>query len=233
MAHRNTRTIRTNQNLAIAYYRVSTKRQADSGLGLEAQRAAVLAYAAANGMQISAEYTEVETGTSKRQRIEIFRAIDEAKRTGSTLLIAKLDRLARNVHFISGLMESSVPFVAVDMPSVTPLTLHVLAAVAEQEAKLISARTKAALEATRDRGVQLGSPQNLTDEARARGAAANREAAIRESMQASCLAQELRRNGASFRAIADRLNANGFTTRNGARFEAMQVKRMLDRKIEC
>jgi len=221
------RTIRTNQNLAIAYYRVSTKRQADSGLGLEAQRAAVLAYAAANGMQISAEYTEVETGTSKRQRIEIFRAIDEAKRTGSTLLIAKLDRLA------SGLMESKVSFVAVDTPNCTNLTVHIYAAMNEHEAKLISARTKSALEAARNRGVMLGSPQNLTDEARARGAAANREAAIRESMQASCLAQELRRNGASFRAIADRLNANGFTTRNGARFEAMQVKRMLDRKIEC
>jgi len=233
MAHRNTRTVRTNQNLAIAYYRVSTKRQADSGLGLEAQRAAVAAYARANGMTIANEYTEVETGTNKRQRVEIFRAIDEAKRTGSVLLIAKLDRLARNVHFVSGLMESKVSFVAVDTPNCTNLTVHIYAAMNEHEAKLISARTKSALEAARNRGVMLGSPQNLTDEARARGAASNREAAIRESIQAACLAQELRRNGASFRAIADQLNANGFTTRTGARFEAMQVKRMLDRKIEC
>jgi DNA invertase Pin-like site-specific DNA recombinase len=223
----------TNTKAAIAYYRVSTKRQGESGLGLEAQRAAVLAYAAAHGMQIEGEYTEVETGTSKRQRTEIFRAINEAKRTGGTLLIAKLDRLARNVHFVSGLMDAKVRFVACDMPDANDLTIHIIAAMAEATARQISAHTKSALEAAKARGVKLGSPQNMTDEARARGAAANRAAAIRESMQAACLAQELRRNGATFRAIADQLNTNGFTTRTGKKFEAMQVKRMLDRKIEC
>jgi len=233
MAQKTTRKPTTNTTLAIAYYRVSTKRQADSGLGLEAQRAAVQAYAASHGMQIGAEFTEVETGTSKRQRVEIFRAIAEAKRIGGTLLIAKLDRLARNVHFVSGLMESSVSFVAVDTPSVTPLTVHVLAAVAEQAAQMISAHTKSALDAARVRGVRLGSPQNLTDEARAKGHAANLHAAIRGSMQAACMAQELRRNGASLRAIAEKLNTNGFTTRTGKPFQAMQVKRMLDRKLEC
>ena len=233
MAHKNTRMNRTNQNLAIAYYRVSTAKQGASGLGLEAQRADVTAYAASHGMTIAAEFVEIETGTSKRQRVEIFRAITEAKKIGGVVLIAKLDRLARNVHFISGLMESSVPFVAVNTPNCTDLTAHIYAAMFEDEAKQISARTKAALAAAKRRGTVLGSPQNLTDEARAKGAAANRAAAIRESMQAACLALELRRSGSTFRQIADQLNTNGFTTRTGAEFSAMQVKRMLDRKLEC
>jgi DNA invertase Pin-like site-specific DNA recombinase len=231
MAHR--KRIQQDQKVAIGYYRVSTARQGASGLGLEAQRAAVKAYAAAHGMQITAEFTEVETGTSKRQRVEIHRAIAETQRTGGTLIIAKLDRLARNVHFVSGLMQSRVPFAAVDMPDANDLTIHIIAAVAEATARQISAHTKAALEAACARGTKLGSPQNLTDKARAAGAAANRAAAIRELMQAACLAQELRRSGSTFRQIADQLNTNGFSTRTGARFEAMQVKRMLDRKPEC
>mgnify|MGYP003341413755 FL=1 len=231
MAH-SKRTI-TNQNLAIAYYRVSTKRQASSGLGLEAQRAAVAAYVRANGMQIAAEFEEHETGTSKRKRVAIYKAIAEAQRAGATLLIAKLDRLARNVHFISGLMESGVRFVAVDMPAVTPLTLHVLAAVAEQEAKDTSVRTKDALAIAKARGVKLGSPQNLTSEAQQAGAVANRAAAIDATKQATCMAQELRRNGATLRAIAETLNQNGFSTRKRKAFSAMQVKRMLDRRVAC
>jgi DNA invertase Pin-like site-specific DNA recombinase len=232
MAH-SKRTITTNQNLAIAYYRVSTKRQASSGLGLEAQRAAVAAHVHANGMQIAAEFEEHETGTSKRQRVAIHAAIAEAQRTGATLLIAKLDRLARNVHFISGLMESGVRFVAVDMPAVTPLTLHVLAAVAEQEAQMIAARTKAALAAAKARGVKLGTPANLTIEAQQAGAAANRAAAIDATKQATCMAQELRRRGETLRQIAETLNQNGFTTRTGKMFSAMQIKRMLDRRVAC
>jgi DNA invertase Pin-like site-specific DNA recombinase len=218
---------------AIAYYRVSTAKQGASGLGLEAQRAAVAAYAAAHGMQIADEFTEVETGTRKRKRVEVYRAIAEAKRLGCTLLIAKLDRLARNVHFISGLMESGVPFVAVDMPAVTPLTLHVLAAVAEAEAQMISARTKAALQIVKSRGVKLGTPENLTAEAQQAGAAANRAAAIQDLKQATCLAQHLSEAGNSLREIAYELNVNGFTTRKGKMFTAMQVKRMLDRRVEC
>ena len=231
MSKRNTSTNTT--NTAIAYYRVSTAKQGASGLGLEAQRASVEAYAAAHGMQIVGEYTEVETGTRKRKRVEVYRAITEAKRLGCTLLIAKLDRLARNVHFISGLMESGVPFVAVDMPAVTPLTLHVLAAVAEAEAQMISARTKAALQIVKSRGVKLGTPENLTHEAKLSGAAANRAKAVHDSQQATCLAQHLHSTGNSLREIAYELNTNGFTTRTGKAFTAMQIKRMLDRRVEC
>ena len=233
MSKRSASTKTTNTTTAIAYYRVSTAKQGASGLGLEAQRASVEAYAAAHGMQIAGEFTEVETGTRKRKRVEVYRAIAEAKRLGCTLLIAKLDRLARNVHFISGLMESGVPFVAVDMPAVTPLTLHVLAAVAEAEAQMISARTKAALQIVKSRGVKLGTPENLTAEAQQAGAAANRAAAIRDSQQATCLAQHLHAIGNSLREIAYTLNQNGFTTRKGKAFTAMQVKRMLDRRVEC
>jgi DNA invertase Pin-like site-specific DNA recombinase len=229
MSKRSTTSSKTNTTAAVAYYRVSTAKQGVSGLGLEAQRAAVEAHARAAGLTIGAEFVEVETGTSKRARVEIHRAIAEAKRTGAVLLIAKLDRLARNVHFISGLMESGVSFVAVDNPSVTPLTLHVLAAVAEQEAQMISARTTAALAAAKRRGVVLGKPENLTHEAQQAGAESNRARAIEANRQAACLAAKMKLSGSSLREIAEELNKAGFTTRTGARFEAMQVKRMLDR----
>lgn len=232
MSKRSTISSKTNTT-AVAYYRVSTAKQGMSGLGLDAQRAAVTAYARSAGLEIAGEFVEVETGTSKRARVEIHRAIAETKRIGGTLLIAKLDRLARNVHFISGLMESGVSFVAVDNPSVTPLTLHVLAAVAEQEAQMISARTTAALAAAKRRGVVLGKPENLTAEAQQAGAAANRARAIEANRQAACLAAKMRTAGATLREIADELNGAGFTTRTGAKFEAATVKRMLDRLPAC
>lgn len=214
---------------AIAYYRVSTAKQGQSGLGLDAQQTAVKRYAAANGLTITQEFTEVETGTGKRARVAIFEALAAAKEAGAVLLIAKLDRLARNVHFISGLMESGVKFVAVDMPSVTNLTLHILAAVAEEEAKMISARTKAALAAAKERGVKLGNPQNLTGEAQAAAAQANKEAAIEAYRKVAGYARLLQDSGLSLAAIADKLNAEGHRTRQGKEFKAMTVKRLLDR----
>lgn len=232
MAH-SKRASTTNTNAVIAYYRVSTKRQGESGLGLDAQRESVNSYARSNGMQIEAEYVEVETGTSKRDRVEIHRAIEHAKRIGAVLVIAKIDRLARNVHFISGLMNAKVRFVAVDMPSANEMIVHVMAAVAEQEAKMISARTKSALAAAKARGVKLGSPQNLTSEAQQAGAQANRNAAIEAMKPAACMAQQLHKDGMTLRAIAEVLNTNGFRTRQGASFSAMQVKRLLDRKYDC
>ncbi len=196
---------------------------------MDAQRAAVESYAKSHGMAIAREFVEVETGTAKRKRVEIYKALDVAKQSGATLLIAKLDRLSRNVHFISGLMESGVKFVACDMPSVTPLTLHVLAAVAEQEATMISARTKAALGALKARGVVLGMPSNMTHDAQIAGAAHNRAQAVRAYATVLNYARMLRSRGDSLAAIAATLNGDGYTTRTGKAFSPMTVKRLLDR----
>src|SRR5262245_9850761 len=139
----------------IAYYRVSTKRQGKSGLGLEAQRDAVQRHVAACGGKLIAEYTEVESGKLK-DRPQLAAALSHARGKGATLVIAKLDRLARNVAFTSALMESGADFVCCDVPHANRLTIHILAAVAEDEATRISQRTTAALAAARRRGVKLG-----------------------------------------------------------------------------
>ena len=137
----------------IAYYRVSTDKQGKSGLGLEAQRQAVVDFINGNGNKVIAEYTEVESG-KRRDRPELAKALTDCRKHKAKLVIAKLDRLARNVHFISGLMESGVDFVAVDMPQANRLTVHILAAVAEHEREMISQRTKAALAVAKERGVR-------------------------------------------------------------------------------
>ena len=139
----------------IAYYRVSTKQQGESGLGLEGQVATVAAYARGQGAEVLKTYREVESG-KRADRPELAKALAHARRSRATLVIAKLDRLARNVHFLSGLMESNVDFIACDNPHANKLTIHILAAVAEDEAQRISARTKAALAAYRARGGLLG-----------------------------------------------------------------------------
>ena len=214
---------------AVAYYRVSTAKQGQSGLGLEAQRAAVNAYALKGRLNVAAEFTEVESGKNKN-RAQLQAALEYCRRTGARLLIAKLDRLARNVAFISALMESGVEFTAVDMPEADRLTLHVMAAVAEREAQLISTRTKAALAARKARGLTLGTA-NLTPERRALGPQAQREAARQANRQAAAFAQTLRGQGETLASIAQTLNGAGFTTRTGARWNATQVKRMLDRAV--
>src|SRR5262245_32439937 len=140
----------------IAYYRVSTRKQGQSGLGLEGQQHEVQTFAQRNGASIVATYKEVESGR-KSARPELQKALAHAKRSKAVLVAAKLDRLSRNVAFLSALMESKVEFVCCDNPHATPLTIHILAAVAEDEAKRISARTKAALAAAKRRGVVLGS----------------------------------------------------------------------------
>ena len=139
----------------VAYYRVSTDRQGRSGLGLEVQKKAVAQFLSAKGWMLVAESTEVESG-KRKDRPRLAEAIGAAKRIRGKLVIAKLDRLARNVHFISGLMETGVDFVAVDMPTADRFMLHVYAAMAEEEGRRISERTKAALAAAKARGVELG-----------------------------------------------------------------------------
>ncbi len=155
----------------VAYYRVSTDKQGRSGLGLEAQRAAVAVHIASALGAVAAEFVEVESGRRK-DRPQLAAALAAARVHRAILVIAKLDRLARNVHFVSGLMESGVEFVAADLPTVNRLTVHILAAVAEEEARMISARTKAALAAAKARGVRLGNP-NLAAGSPAQARAAN------------------------------------------------------------
>src|SRR3954451_12657380 len=144
----------------VAYYRVSTAKQGANGLGLDAQREAVAGHLDGGKWQLAAEFTEVESGR-KNDRPELAKALATCRRTGATLVIAKLDRLARNVAFVSNLMEAGVEFVAVDFPTANRLTIHILAAVAEHEREMISARTKAALAAAKARAVKLGH-DNLT-----------------------------------------------------------------------
>ncbi len=138
----------------VAYYRVSTDKQGQSGLGLDAQRHAVASYLSGRA-DIVAEFTEVESG-KKHDRPQLAAALAECRWRRAKLVIAKLDRLARNVYFISGLMESGVEFVAGDMPEANRLTLHILAAVAEHEREMISKRTKEALAVAKTRGTRLG-----------------------------------------------------------------------------
>ena len=206
----------------VAYYRVSTKRQGESGLGLEGQQTAVAAFC-----EPVESFTEIETGTNKRQRPELAKAIAACKRLGATLVIAKLDRLARNVHFVSGLMESGVEFVACDNPTANRLTIHILAAVAEDEARRISERTRAALQAYKARGGQLGNPDNLTAPARQRGTQANVEAAEKHAEQAYGYAKEQRELGKTLVTIADDLTERGILTRRGKAWSATAVMRLL------
>jgi len=215
---------------AVAYYRVSTQQQGQSGLGLEAQEAAVNTFAARNDYELVAPpFTEVETGTRKKRRPQLEAALNRCRELDATLLIAKLDRLARNVHFISGLMESGVDFVAVDMPNVDNLTIHILAAVAEQEALIIGQRTKAALEAKKERGDGEWRVSNLDDDARQRGRDTARQNAVDAYKPVLFTAKLLRDSGASYASIAKQLTDNGFRTRTGKDFQAMTVKRILDR----
>ena len=159
----------------VAYYRVSTAKQGRSGLGLEAQRASVQAYL--RDGRIVAEYVEVESG-KRDDRPKLAQAIAHAQREGATLIIAKLDRLARSVAFIFALRDSGAKFIACDMPEANTLTIGLLAAMAQHERELISERTKAALAAKKARGFVLGSPQNLTPEATIKAGKARHQRAI-------------------------------------------------------
>ena len=143
----------------VSYLRVSTKRQGDSGLGIEAQRQAVTVFLNGGNWQLVEEFVEVESGKDDRNRPELTKAIDACKLYGATLVIAKLDRLSRDAHFLLGLQKSEVKFVATDMPQANRMTVGVMALVAEQEREAISSRTKAALQAAKARGVKLGNPK--------------------------------------------------------------------------
>ncbi|HYV36910.1 MAG TPA: recombinase family protein [Gemmataceae bacterium] len=223
----------------IAYYRVSTKQQGESGLGLEAQEAAVQSYAKQGGARIKASYVEVESG-KLADRPELAKALAHARRSKAALVVAKLDRLSRNVAFLSSVMESGCEFAAADMPSANRFMLHVMAAVAEHEAKAISDRTKAALAAAKARGTLLGSSRpghwDGKEEARlaglekARGVSGKvrHESAAHAYTDLQPTVAALKSEGLSLRAIAERLNTDGHTTRRGRPWNPVQVARVLE-----
>jgi len=215
----------------IAYYRVSRKIQGISGLGMSAQKTSVEKYVAGQDGIILKEFTEVETGTNKRDRVEIHKAIQQAKNENAILIIAKLDRLARNVSFVSSLMDAGIEFVAVDMPTANHFTIHIFSALAEQEAKLISSRTKLALAELKKKGVKLGSPKNLTDEARNKGTKAIKENALNNdrNRQAQSIITNCKEKGMSFREIANYLNELNFKTRYGKQFLPASVHQLYNR----
>lgn len=218
----------------IVYKRVSTQKQGQSGLGLEAQEQAISMFLSSQPEhKIIAEITEVETGTSKRQRPELLKALEMCKQYKAKLIIAKLDRLARNVAFVANLMESKVDFIALDIPNANPFTIHILAAVAEHEAKLISQRTKAALAAAKSNGVKLGSPQNLTKEVRDKGRSiANEKSKNRATERASKIAPsilKMRLEGYTLRGVAAKLNEDKIPTVSGiGSWNASTVRRVIN-----
>lgn len=215
----------------VAYYRVSRKEQGISGLGLSAQKSSVEKYVTSQDGTIVKSFTEIETGTNKRERIEIHKAIQLAKNEGAILIIAKLDRLARNVSFVSSLMDAGIEFLAVDMPSANNFTIHIFSALAEQEAKLISSRTKLALAELKKKGVKLGNPQNLTSEARAKGVDKIKENAMNNdrNRQAQSIILNCKEKEMSYRQIADYLNQLNFKTRYGNKFYAPTVRQLYNR----
>lgn len=218
----------------VAYYRVSTIRQGKSGLGLEAQKATVAAYVRVKSGEVVAEFTETESGKNN-ERPELQKALAEAKRIGAVLLIAKLDRLARNVAFIATLLESGVEVTAADMPEANRFLLHVMAAVAEHEGQAISERTKAALGAAKERGVKLGWSM-ATRKQDQRVATAN--SALVRIAKADMFAantlhmiQRLKDQGFSLRGVAKALNEKSVKTSNGGEWHATTVRNILTRHL--
>jgi DNA invertase Pin-like site-specific DNA recombinase len=222
----------------IAYYRVSTKQQGESGLGLEGQETAVQSYARQTGATIKSRYVEVESG-QLADRPQLAKALSHARRNRATLCVAKLDRLSRNVAFLSSVMDSGVEFIACDNPAANRMTLHILAAVAEAEAKAISERTTVALQAAKARGTLLGSArpghwegrEDRRREGQAKATAAAAKLKAQRAAEAyTDLLPELRRYrdaGLSLAAIAAKLNEQGHTTRQGRPWNPVQVSRVL------
>jgi DNA invertase Pin-like site-specific DNA recombinase len=224
----------------VAYYRVSTTAQGMSGLGLEAQKDAATRFLNGGNWEVIAEFVEVETGKGKDalgKRPQLKAALEACRKTGAKLLIAKLDRLARNVHFITGLMEeakgsgkNAVKFVACDMPDANDLTIHLMAAFAEHEATRISERTKAALAIAKQRGVVLGAAgaSNLKSNVEERQAQADAFADKLRSVIDGFSAQHLTQ-----RQMVTKLNELGIKTARGGEWSLIQLQRVITRLKAC
>lgn len=207
----------------VGYYRVSTQRQGESGLGLEAQRDSVERFVQQRGGELLASYTETESGKKASNRPELQHALELCLKQRATLIISKLDRLARNVHFISGLLESKVEFIAVDQPTKDRFIMHIFGAFAEEEARRISVRTKEALAAAKRRGVEIGA----TGKARATEL---KKAAAEKAESYRPLMLELLASGfTEYRALRDELNRRGVPSPGGGRWHLPNVFRLYRR----
>ena len=217
---------------AIIYTRVSTAEQGKSGLGLESQLNLVTEFCTAENIEVITHYSEVETGKGHDaldKRPQLAKALQHAKKEGAYLVVAKLDRLGRNVSFISGLMESKVPFIVAQLgKDADPFMLHLYAALSEKERELISTRTKAALKVLKDKGVILGNQTNL-DDARLIGHETCRQQASAFADNVLPIVFQFRDNNETLPAIADKLNAMGVKTRRGGKWYASTVANILKR----
>lgn len=217
----------------ISYVRVSSQQQGKSGLGIEAQQKANARFAADNGFEIVAEFVEVETGKGADaldRRPQLAAALAHARKLGCPVLVAKLDRLSRDVHFISGLMAHRVSFIVGELGAdADAFMLHLYAALAEKERALIAERTRIALAAAKERGTALGNRTNLSD-AQAKGRKVQADAADQHATNVVAIVEQVRKAGAvTLRQIADALNARGVRTARGGEWHAQTVKRVLGR----
>jgi DNA invertase Pin-like site-specific DNA recombinase len=215
---------------SVAYYRVSTAKQGRSGLGLEAQRQAVQAYIEGSGLRLLGEFVEIESGKIDR-RPQLEAALAQCELTGATLIVAKLDRLSRNVAFLATLQDAGARFLAVDMPEANELTIHIMAAVAQAERKAISKRTKEALAAAKARGVKLGGARGNQADLRLGPAASSRIRTARSRERAHKVRSQIKciqKDGAtSLREIATALNDRGIFAPRGGQWSAAQVRTVL------
>lgn len=218
----------------ITYLRVSTVQQGKSGLGLDAQRAALARFAEAEDFEVVGEFVEVETGKGADaldRRPQLRQALSAARKAKCSVVVAKLDRLSRDVHFISGLMSHRVPFIVAELGAdADPFMLHLYAALAEKERSLIAQRTAAALTAAKARGVRLGNPR--IEKARAEAVKVTKANADRNATNILPVIRQVQDAGArTLRDVADALNARGIATPRGGKWYATSVKNLLDRGV--
>jgi DNA invertase Pin-like site-specific DNA recombinase len=213
----------------IAYYRVSTQKQGNSGLGIEAQKSAVKKFVGQED-ELLDEMTDIESGKNN-DRPNLLRAIELCKHTDATLVIAKLDRLSRNAAFIFALRDSKVRFKCIDMPDANSVTIGIMAVLAQDERERTSQRTKDALAELKRQGKKLGSPQNLDANARAKGLEVRQNNCLLNSnnKKAAALIMALRSQGRSFYSITKEINSLGFKTRRGNVFSQVQTKNLFDK----
>jgi DNA invertase Pin-like site-specific DNA recombinase len=213
----------------VSYYRVSTQKQGQSGLGLEAQQKAVSEFLTAFGGEVLAEFTEIESG-KRSDRPEFSKAADYAELANATVLVAKLDRLSRDLHFITSLQKRGIQFKLADLPEIDQLTIHILAAMAEHEARMISVRTKQALQVAKERGIVLGNPllaiQRNTDVSAANASRVSTQRDWQSKILKVITHLEASEELTTCRAIADALNERGLTTARGAAFSVPIVSRL-------